>query len=113
METNELPDEMRTRVEDTFREIDDLTSAIADVTRCRDTLRADLKRTLETIGLEPGQRLQSQQLGMYAMVVHSEQHKLDRRALMSLGVSEAIIARATVTRKTRPHLRFGQVPHLP
>ena len=108
-DVNDLPDEIRKRVEDTFVELEELTRAVADATERRDGLRASLKRTLETIGLERGQGLQSQRLGLYALVVQSEHRRLDRDKLLSLGVSEAIIDRATVTYTTRPHIRFGQV----
>ena len=69
METTGLPDEMRKRVEDTFVELEELTRAVAHATERRDGLRANLMRTLETIGLEGGQGLHSQRLGLYVMVV--------------------------------------------
>jgi hypothetical protein len=40
----------------------------------------------------------------------SEYHKVDREALISVGESEAIIDRANVTRKARPHFRSVKCP---
>jgi hypothetical protein len=104
IDVSELPDEMMKLVENKFRELDELNQAVKQ----RDALREDLMRTLDVIGIKLGQRLESQQLGLYAMLMESEYHKIDREALISLGVSEAIIDRATVTTKKRPHVRFGQ-----
>ncbi len=108
MDTIELTDEMRKRIEDVYVEADKLTTVIVDATKRRDDLRGYLKKSLETIGLELGQGLRSERLGLSAMLVRSERHKIDRDALISLGVPERIIDTATVTTKTRSHVRFGR-----
>jgi len=108
MDTMELPDEMRKRIEDVYVEADKLTTVITDATKRRDDLRGYLKKALETIGLKIGQGLQSERLRLSVMLVGLERHKIDRDALISLGVSERIIDRATVTTKTQSHVRFGQ-----
>ena len=97
------PPTWRKNFEDIFVEIRGLDQAI---TR-RDELRNYLKQTLEKIGLKQGEGLRSERLGFSAKVVQAEQQRIDRAALMSLGVSLSIIEMATVTRKTRPHLRLS------
>ena len=98
MKTNELPEEM--------------LKMVSHATKRRDALRADLLRTLKTIGLEGGYVLQSERLGLYAKVVQAEKHRIDRGALVGLGVPDEIIDKATVTKKTRPHVRVGHIADL-
>ena len=92
MDTTELPDEMMNQVEDAYTEIVKLSKVIKDATDRRDKLRASVMRTMETIGLEQGESLQSQRLALYAVVVQGKRGKLNRDALSRLGVPEAILA---------------------
>ena len=56
--------------------------------------------------------MQSERLGLYAKVVQTEKRRIYRGALVGLGVFEEIIYRATVTNKTRPHVRVEHVEDL-
>jgi hypothetical protein len=105
MNTTKLSEDMQKLVEDKFTELDALNHLLGR----RETLRQELMGIMSTIGLAMGKRLQSERLGLYATVAQLRQGRLDRSALLALGVSEEIINQATVTRETRPHVRLHRI----
>ena len=42
------------------------------------------------------------------MKVDTKQYKIDKEILLSLGISEDIVAQATVEKQVRPHIRLMQ-----
>ena len=107
--TNDLPDEIKKRIEDGYQELQKLQGLRQYAAGRERSLKADLKYSFLQLGINEGDSLEAPDLGVYARLARHATGHLDRDTLRSLGVSEAILDQAVSNKYTEPYLRFGRI----
>ena len=108
--TNDLNEEMFKYAEDKLRELDELKNAVAIARMRVDRVKADLIRSMATMGLvEHGDSLTSAQLNVYVKLAETKQYRVNKKLLKSLGVSDDNVDKAGNGKTARPNLRFKRL----
>ena len=110
VDTDQLDEERLKVIEDKITEVAELKKQLTTMKDRNDALRASLLQDMELMGLVGnGDSLTSEHLGMYVEIVDIKQkYKIDNETLLSLGISEDIVAQATVEKQVCPHIRLMQ-----
>ena len=110
VDTKQLDEEKLKVIEDKITELAKLRKQLNDMKERSDSLRSVLLQDMELMGLVGnGDSLTSEYLGVYIELVDSKQkYGIDKEILLSLGISEDIVAQATVEKPIRPHIRLMQ-----
>ena len=70
-------------------------------------LRQQLLTTLEVLGLEVGDSMEAEDLGLYVKVASMTRNRFTTESLEGAGVPAELIEKATLTSHSRPHLRIA------
>ena len=108
--TSDLHEEMFKDAEDKLRELSELKNAVAIARMRVDRVKADLIRSMATMGLvEHGDSLTSAQLNVYVKLAETKQYRVNKKLLKSLGVSDDNVDKAGNGKTARPNLRFKRL----
>ena len=109
VDTGQLDKDRLKVVEDKITEVAELKRQLTTMKGRNDALRASLLQDMGLMGLVGnGDSLTSEHLGMYVEIVDTKQYRVDKETLLSLGISEDIVAQATIEKQVRPHIRLMQ-----
>ncbi len=108
--TSDLHEEMFKDAEDKLRELSELKNAVAIARMRVDRVKADLIRSMATMGLVAhGDSLTSAQLNVYVELSETKQYRVNKKLLKSLGVSDDNVDKAGNGKTAQPNLRFKRL----
>ena len=111
VDTDQLDEEKLKVIDNKIAEVAELKRQLSGMKERSDVLRTSLLQDMELMGLVGnGDSLTSEHLGVYIELVDTKQYRIDKEILLSLGISEDILAQATVEKQVRPHIRLMTLP---
>ncbi len=104
MDINELPEEIREKTENDLKMLNELAMMRRHIETRYKTKKADVYDTARQVGINVGDVLGSQELGLGIRMNYKTTRRIDGEELLKRGVSQEVIEESTIVNHSKPFI---------